>query len=240
MLALPTLGSRCVSVIAVLLLVCGCGGSLGGVTSSSIGVAPVVLSDTSPGQLQVFVAITLGGYNPATRETASIDINLQSSGRPVKFVADESVSCGAGTALKRFIGSFEGTFRKAEVEGKTVICQYTTGQVTTPLVFRVPAGLVILSPRENDSVPASGQTDVAYRSGLGTSLFVVALAPQAKAWARPENTTPTHATFDTSSLHGAGSISLTQQFDHIDIQAAPFKASAGRVQSMTMISVTWV
>ena len=227
------------AVLAMLLLASSCRGSLGPTNASSVASAPVVLKDTSPSQLRVFVGLTLGGYDSSTRDRALIDVSFQANGRPVRFVADEAVTCDE-TALNRFIGAFEATLSRTMIEGKTMSCRYCYGQRSAPIAFGVPWGLVILSPREHESVGASPQTTVDYRAAADATPSVVAFGSRSKAWARPDATTSTRATLDTSALRGAGSIALTQQFDLKDIQAQQFQSIAGRVESMTVVAVTWV
>lgn len=185
------------------------------------------------------VGITLGGYDVDSRETALIDVNFQSNGQPVKFGEGETVSCG-GTELKPYIGSFETAFSRAAIEGRTMACLYAYGQQSAPFSFQVPLGLAILSPHDREAVAASQLTVVSYRSAPAKLPFVVALAPNAKVWARPEATTSTRATLDTSALRGVGSISMTQQNISLEIQGQGFQSTSGNFQSMTMVAVTWI
>ena len=53
---------------------------------------PVVLKDSSPGQLAVYVNVSLGGYDASTRDGILITVNFQHDGRQVKFVAGEHVT----------------------------------------------------------------------------------------------------------------------------------------------------
>ncbi len=232
-------GVEALAVLVMLLLASCCRGSPGPTDESSVASSPVVLKDTSPNQLRVFVGITLGGYDSSTRDRALVDVGFQANGRPVKFVADEAVTCNE-IPLNRFIGAFEATLSRTMIEGKSMRCRYSYRQRSAPIAFGVPCGLVILSPREHESVTASPQTTVDYRAAADATPWVVAFGSRSKVWARPDATTSTRATLDTSALRGAGSIFLTQQFDLKDIQAPQFQSIAGRVTSMTVVAVTWV
>lgn len=118
-------------------------------------------------------------------------------------------------------------------------CQYAHDPQTASFAFDVPAGLVVLSPSDQAVVTSSRQTVVTYRTVAGALPVVVALSPTAKAFARPEATTSPQATLETTVLHGVGTLALTQQIDSLPVRAPGFQGSSGRVQSMTVITVTW-
>jgi hypothetical protein len=221
-----------VALVGALLLASGCG---------SVGdkmPAPTVLHDTSPRQLQLYIFVTLGGYEIGTRETASIEIDFQAGGRPVQFISNEGVNCN-GIELKRHIGAFDSAVARSAIAGKSINCRYSYPNGFATFTFDVPSGLEILSPQERQVIGASRKTTVTYRAAPEALPLVVALGSNVKATPQPDNTTTTQATLDTSALRGVGSISLTQQFDLKSIQALDFRSSGGRLRSMTMIDVTW-
>jgi hypothetical protein len=209
--------------------------------SSSIAVDPVVLKDAPPGQLNSHVYISLGGYDVASRDRTMIDVGFTSNGRPVKFVGGQLLSC-EGTPFALFTGSFEMTLPTADVAGKTMTCLYTNGQESAPLTFRVPLGPVFLSPREHDIVARSPLTTVTYTAEPSTSLTVVAFGgpPDMKASARPEATTATQATLDTTALHpGSGPMWLAEDFAPLEVQGPQFRSVAGGAHAISMVNVTW-
>jgi hypothetical protein len=234
-------GWRSVAATGMALIVLGCGGRQTGL-DSQVGPSPVVLKDTSPGQLAVSVALNLGGYDTSTRDKTVLDVNFQQSGRPVEFTGGESVTC-TGVALKRFIGSFEVTLPTASIAGRAMTCVYTSGQQSAPLTFRVPKELVILMPREHEPIPHGPRTIVTYSGDPDNTLWVVALSPNAKAIAPPDAITATSATLDTSALQaGEGSIALTDptSLPLTEIQGPQFHSVGGSARRMTMVAVVWV
>ena len=209
--------------------------------SSQAGPSPVVLKDTSAGQLAVFVIVDQGGYNTASRDMTRIDILFQHGGRPVNFVAGEQVVCAGGT-LTRFTGSFEGTFPSASIANRAMTCVYMSGPQSASLSFHVPARLVILSPREHQQVPDGPHTIVTYSGEVDSTLLVGAISPSWKAFAQPEAITATGATVDTTKLQsGEGTISLRQDYVQLkELKGPSFQSVRGRGGAITMIAVVWV
>jgi len=230
-----------VPIAIVLLAACGAGGGQTGVDGSSVGPSPIVLQDTSPGQLSVYVAVSLGGYDISNRDKTRINVMFQNNGHPVKFVAGEKVICGGVTPLTRFIGAFEGTVPTASIAGRTMKCTYTSGQQSAALTFRVPKALVILSPREHEQLPHGPHTIVTYSGEPDSTIWVVALGTQAKAVATSDATSATSATVDTSALKGgAGSIAVTQpSLQLTELQGELFQSVGGSAWSATMVAVVW-
>src|SRR5712664_2562505 len=135
-------GVRWHSIVATAIapLLIACGGNPADLNGSQAGPSPLVLQDTSPGQLTVFVALDMGGYDAASREKTLIDVHLQHGGRPVKFVAGEQITCG-GVGLTQFTGSFEGEFTTASIAGNTMDCVYRSGGQSAPLTIGIPPAL---------------------------------------------------------------------------------------------------
>lgn len=231
-----------IAVTAAVIIVIGCGGGSAGFNGSSAGPSPIVLTDTSPGQLNVFVSLNMGGYDSVSRARTFIDIFFQHSGRPVKFTAGEHVICNS-VLMNGFVGSFETSMPTESIADKAMTCTYTSGQRSAFISFRGPQQLVIVAPRENEQVPRGAATTVRYSGAMDSSLGVVALSQDAKAVARPKDITPTSASLDTSALGaGKGSIALTDpsSFPLAELQGAQFQSVRGNARRMTMVAVVWV
>jgi hypothetical protein len=210
--------------------------------TSQAGPSPVVLTDTSAGQLSVAVGLNMGGYDSASRDKATIDVFMQQEGRPVKFVAGERVDCG-GSALTPYTGSFEVTVSTVTIAGALVTCTYTSGQQSVQFRFRVPEALVIVSPREHEQMPRSPRTLIGYKGGPGPTLWVVAIGTSAKAVAQPDAITTTSAAIDTTKLGvGDGSIALTDpnNFALTEIEGSQFRSIVGTARRETSVSVVWL
>jgi hypothetical protein len=202
----------------------------------------VVLADTSAAQLAVTVSLTMGGYDSSTREKATIDVFLQHDGRPVQFIKSERVDC-VGVRLTAFTGSFEATFSTASIAGKSVTCTYTSGRQSTQFTFRAPQPLVVVSPREHDRVSHGPNTVIRFEGGADNTLWVVAISPNWKSFAKPDAITPTSATLDTSRLlTGDGSITLTDpnNVPLAALEGSRFQSIAGSSRRVTSIAVSWV
>ena len=228
--------------LGVALTILGCGGGQAGLHSSASYPLSVVLKDSSPGQLAAYVNVSLGGYDASTRDRILITVNFQHDGRPVKFVAGEHVSCGE-VALKPFIGGFEADASTASIAGRAMTCKYVSGEHSATFAFRVPMPLAILSPREREHVAHGPGTTVSYSGALDTTLWVVALGANAKAFAQPAAVTPTRATLDTSALHaGDGSVSVTEPnpIPLLELQGAQFHSISGWSRATTMVAVVWI
>lgn len=212
----------------------GCGSVTDYVTPS------VVLSDTALAQLESVLVVTMGGYDPATRDLTQLDINISSQGHPVQLVADEQIVCNNVT-LQRFVGSFEASFPTAAVAGKSLTCTYTSGQASTSFTLTLPVAPAILSPPDQARVSREAHTVVRFQAPAGSVTGVVALAPASKAVAHQDTMSSSQAILDTRPLAaGAGSISLTED---LALPASPnpgFKSFRVRGTAMTMVAVTWV
>jgi hypothetical protein len=231
---------RMAGALAFAALAAACGGS-SGLMSSQAAPSPVVLADTSPGQLQIGLFISMGGYDRSTRDGARVDINVTAGGHPVRFTRNEGVTCN-GTALTRFVGAFEGTFPLDRISGKPMTCEYVSGTKSASVTLPVPRKLRILTPREGEAVPRGARTEITYDADPGGEppWAVVALSADAKASALPVNTTAARASLDTSNLTpGSGSISLTQQVILRGILAPAFRPVTGMANLMTSIQVVW-
>jgi hypothetical protein len=230
------------TIVAILLaaLAFACGGGPPELTSQA-GPSPVVLSDTSAGRLDVFVRLTMGGYDPATRDRTMIDVNFEHGAHPVRFVADEHVVCG-GLALQRFTGAFEGTLPTASIAGTVMTCAYTSGEHSAPISFRVPQAPVILAPRDREQVPHGANTAVRYTAEPDPTMWVIAISPRAKAVAKPDSMTPAGATIDTTALlTGAGTIAITQPGLPLhELQATQFQSVTGGATAATVVVVEWI
>lgn len=111
-------------------------------------VPPVLLRNPSPGQLEVFISVTMGGYDRTTRETSTIGLAFQPNGRPVQFVGQERLSCnGIRVPLHHRVAAFQvAEAPTSALEGKTFVCTYSASNASTSLVFTVPHASVIRSP----------------------------------------------------------------------------------------------
>ena len=235
-----TLWSRPISAIGTALIVIGCGTAPTGLNSSQAGPSPIVLKDTSPGQLAVLVGVNMGGYDP--RDKTVIFVTFQHDGRPVQFVAGETVACNS-VGSKRFTSSFEGEFATASIAGKTLTCVYKSGQQSAVLNVPIPPALVIVAPLDHEQVRHGPGTTIRYSGVLNNDMWVVALSLNAKAVAQPKDITATSAVLDTSALGtGEGTIALSDpsNFPLTGVQGAQFQSISGTARRMTMVAVVWV
>ncbi len=232
---------RALFILPLMLLVAGCTGvNSAQTTDVSVAPDPIVLRDTSPGQLALFVALNMGSYDPATRDMTTIHIGIEAQNRPVQFVADEKMAC-QGTPLQRFIGAFDGSFPTAAIAGKPMLCAYTSGQTSATVTFTVPAAPAILLPEDNAQLPRSAHTLVQYRLTPGTLVGVVVLGTRDKAVPQPGTQSNSQAIFDTSTFSpGSGTISLTQDLSLPDLHQMGFKSLNSRGSAITMIEVIWI
>jgi hypothetical protein len=232
---------RSLALIAGSLILAGCGGVHGDYTSSQSGPSPIVLTDTSPGQLAVLVGLNMGGYDAATRHTTLMHASFQHGDRPVNFIGGEQFVCD-GVVPKRFIGSFELSYPTDAIAGKAMKCVYTSGQQSTSISFKVPPELAIVAPREHEQVPRSSNTMVSYSGGMHTDMWVVALSPNLKSVAQPKDITSNSAKLDTTTFQaGPGSIALTDpnSFPLTEIQGARFQSISATARRMTGVNVLW-
>jgi hypothetical protein len=192
-----------VIALLVVVLLAGCGQYT---LSDPVVPAPVTLTDTSPGQLEATVGVTLGGYDAATRDEANIAVQFLSKGRLVRFQKGETLACNGGKP-QRFETAVEETVPLATIAGKPFRCTYTSGQKTATLQFSMPSASAILSPSERANIVRSAHIPIQFQAS-GPNLVIVALGQQDKAVA--QITSAGVATVDTSGFRvGVGSLVLT-------------------------------
>jgi hypothetical protein len=232
---------RAVAASLLVLIVAGCGAGSGNTAGmSSAGPSPIVLTDTSPGRLQIYVSVTMGGYDARTRDSTTIHIGFAvGTFIPVKFVGDERLTCGGSTVQLMSRDYFDADFRTDAIAGKAVSCIYVSGDKSATIDFDIPGKLAIVSPREHATVQRGEHTPVVYSANAGSHLWVGALSLMYKAFSEPD-ARATQTTVDTRKFGtGEGSISLRQDPD-LKVRAPKFVSVTGRAQLMTMIAVTWV
>lgn len=223
---------------------CGTGDSEGTSGSSDVGAAPILLHDPSPGQLEAHINVTMGGYDPTTRETTSVGLSFSSNGRLVQFAGHERLTCnGIAVPLQNQVASLQVVQAPTStLEGRPFSCTYSAGGTSATLLLTIPYAPVIRSPQDRAQVPRSTHTLITYEVRSEKLLGIVALGPEAKAIAELDTPSRMHATVDTSTFStGAGSLSLTQTLNlQVTQTGAPFKSLGAGGTAMTMITVTWV
>ncbi len=225
-------------------LVVGCGGqSTGNSQPDSVAPAPMSVRDPSPGQLEAYFNVTMGGYERATRETTSIGLSFTSHGRLVQFAGSEHLICnGANVPLHNQVASFQIVAAPTStVEGRTFRCTYSAGGVSATLSFTVPQAPAINSPRDQAQVPRSTHTLIVYEAQGGKLMGIVAVGPREKAVAHLDTHGTMQAIADTSTFQtGEGSISLTQTLGLKATQTGVSFKSLGVVgNAMAMVTVIW-
>ncbi len=205
---------------------------------------PVILRDPSPGQLEVFVNVMMGGYDRTTREQTMIGLGFASNGRIVQFAGQERLTCN-GTSLplhNRFAVFQVAEALTSSLEGKTFSCTYRASTASATLTFTIPHAPIIRSPQDLAQVPRKVNTLISYHVQGGQLLGIVALGSGVKAIAHLDTDGIMQATVDTSAFPpGNGSISLTQTLDPQATQTGvPFKSLGVAGTAMTMVAVTWV
>lgn len=178
--------------IGVGLVVSGCATSGNTIDGSQVGPSPVVLEDSSPAQLGVFVSLNIGGYDVASRNQAVLDINFQHAGSPVAFIADERVTCN-GVTLKRFQGGlFEFHFAvdPLPVVPAGIACTYSSDGHSAALSVPVPPMLKVVLPTDHERVSRGPHTLVQFSRPQQAGLWVVALSVNAKAAGEVQEMTP--------------------------------------------------
>ncbi len=224
---------------------CGTGDSAGtSRAQSDIGAPPILLRDPPPGQLVAYINVTIGGYEPTTRETTSVGLSFSSNGRLVQFAGHERLTCnGTAAPLQKQVASFQvAQAPTSTLEGHSFSCTYSAAGISATLLLTIPSAPVIRSPQDLAQVPRSPNTLITYEARGGKLLGIVALGPGAKAIAQLDTPRLLQATVNTSAFTtGAGSISLTQMLDLQVTQAGtPFKSLGAGGTAMTMVTVTWV
>ena len=212
------------------------------------GPPPVVLDDTSPGQLAAQVHLAMGGYDPASRNLAELSIVFLHEGRWVKFVRGERLSCN-GISLPGPGTAFDLKLPADTIGGKQVVCRYTSGAKSATLLFTAPPVPAILSPADGSLVARGRATLVRFKvGGQNTMFYITALGRGTKNWIFPWGDPPTgttgnppaEATLDTHGLAaGSGSIGLVQSFNLADLRGPDFQRVEGNGEGVEMISVTW-
>jgi hypothetical protein len=214
------------------------------ISQSDRWVPPVILRNPSPRQLEVYVIVTMGGYDRATRGTTIIGLSFGFNGQPVQFAGSEHLACnGTAVQLHNRVASFQiAQAPTRTLERQTFSCTYSAGGVSATIIFTVPSAPVIRSPQDLAQLARSKSILVTYDAQGGTLMGVVALGLNAKAIARPDTPGSMQVTLNTSTFSmGAGTISLTQTLaPHITGTGTPFKSLQAEGMGMTMISVTWV
>lgn len=205
---------------------------------------PLILRDPSPGQLEAFVNVTMGGYDRTTREQTTIGLGFASNGRLVQFAGQERLTCnGTSLPLNNRIAVFQvAEALTSSLAGKTFSCTYRAGTTSATLTFTIPHAPVIRSPQDLAHVPRNVNTLISYHVQGGQLLGIVALGAGAKAIAHLATPGIMQATVDTSAFPpGNGSISLTQTLDPQATQTGvPFKSLGATGTAMTTVAVTWV
>ena len=224
---------------------CGTGDSAGtSRAQSNIGAPPILLRDPLPGRLAAYLNVTIGGYEPTTRETTSIGLSFSSNGRLVQFAGHEHLACnGTAVPLQKQVASFQvAQAPTSTLEGHPFSCTYSAGGISATLLLTIPYAPVIRSPQDLAQVPRSPNTLIIYEARGGKLLGIVALGPGAKAIAHLDTPRLLQATVNTSAFTtGAGSISLTQMLDlQVTQTGTPFKSLSAGGTAMTMVTVTWV
>jgi hypothetical protein len=210
---------------------------------SQAGLSPLILHDPSPGQLSVFVAVKIGGYDAVTRDKTTIDLLFSSKGRAVQFAGSEQLVCNGKTLpLHTRPEDSQIAGPTSALEGQTFHCTYSAGHTSATLTFTVPHTPTISVPQGQARLPRSKNTLVAYNTQGGTLMGIVALGSPAKAIARLATPGAGQATVDTSSFPtGAGSIALTETLTISVTQTGTSFVSLGaRGDVLVSIDVTWI
>jgi hypothetical protein len=212
------------------------------------GPPPLVLQDTSPDQLAAQVHLTIGSYDPATRNVAELSIVFLHDGHWVQFVRGERLTCngiplpGPGTA-------FDLQVPAETIGGKQVSCTYTSGAKSATFSFTVPPAPTILSPADGSRISRSRAAPVHFNvGGQNTMFYIIAIGVSSKSWMYPFGDPPSHgagnapaqATLDTTTLAaGPGSINLRQSFTLADLRGPGFHGVDGNGEAFQVVSVTW-
>jgi len=81
--------------------------------------------------------LSVGGYDASTRDITEMAITFSSQGRPIQFVADETVTCN-GVALQRGGGIFDAKVSTEAFAGKLVARTYSSGRSSATIAFVAP------------------------------------------------------------------------------------------------------
>jgi hypothetical protein len=204
------------------------------------GSCPIILTDTSPGQLDLSLNLMIGGYEADTRDTVELNITFTHQGHTVQFVAGEHISCN-GFPIQGYGANFNGKASTAVFAGQPVTCIYTSGDTSATFSFTAPLAPAILSPQEHARVTRSAHTPVRYRISQDQPFYVIALGPNTKAWTTTAANQPNPATLDTSAFQpGDGAIALNQLFTLTDLSAPDFQSAQGQGSAEYEMPVSWV
>lgn len=216
--------------------------STGSATTSDgpSGPGPITLKDTSPGQLALFMSLTIGGYDTATRDITELDVAFTHQGRSVQFIAGEHISCNS-LAVPGYGSNFDLKAPSEIFSGKLITCMYTSGKTSATFTFTAPLAPTILSPHENAQVTHSSRMPVRYRISQDWAFYVIALDPPKKAWTPEAAAQPNPVLLDTSAFSpGPGSIAIHQFFTLPDLRGPEFQSAQGQGSAEYGIQVTWV
>jgi len=201
----------------------------------------VTLKDTSPGQLSLFMGLTIGGYDAQSRDITEMDVGFTHEGQIVQFAAGEHISCN-GLAVPGYGSNFDLKAPSALFSGKLITCTYFSGKTSATFTFTCPLAPTILSPQENAQVRRSSHMQVSYRISPAWAYYVIALGPSEKAWTAEAPAQPNPITLDTSAfLGGPGSIAIHQFFSLSDLYGPAFRSVKEEGSSAAYeIDVTWI
>ena len=216
-------------------------------SQSDRSAPPVILHNPSPGQLEAYISVTMGGYDRTSREMTMIGLSFASNGNLVQFAGQERLICnGKAMPLHNQIAEFQvADALTSTLEGKAFSCTYSAGNASATLTFTIPHAPLIHSPQNLAQVPRRANTIITYYVQGGKLLGIAALGPvgpDAKALAHLDTPGMMQATVDTRAFStGEGSISLTQILDLQATQTGmPFKSLGTGGTAMTMVAVTWI
>lgn len=204
----------------------------------------MVLHDPAPHELEVLLAITMGGYGD-DRDKTMIGLSFSSHGKGVQLVGNTQLLCnGKALPVPQQYASFQlAAAPTTTLEGKTMRCTYRVGKTSTTFSFTLPHAPVIHSPKAGAQVPRSTHTVVTYDydEHAGKLLGIVALGPGAKTWT--DHLDPSmRVTLDTSAFPtGGGSLSLSQALTlNVTQIGAPFQSLTAEGMAEAQVTVTWI
>jgi hypothetical protein len=213
-------------------------------STTDYAVPPVIVRDPAPGELEVVFNVNMGGYG-ADHEQTTIGLSFLSHGKVVQLIGHEQLMCnGRDMPVNQQYALFQlADAPTSTLEGKTMNCIYSVGNVSTTFSFTVPRAPVIRSPRDGARVPRSAHTVVSYDYDVqaGKLLGMVALGPGAKTLATHLDT-PGQVTVDTSAFPtGAGSLSLSQALAlSVTQTGSPFQSLTAEGTADALVTVTWI
>ncbi len=213
-------------------------------STTDYAVPPVIVHNPAPGGLEVVFNVNMGGYG-ADREQTTIGLSFLSHGKAVQLAGHEQLMCnGRDMPVHQQYALFQlADAPTSTLEGKTINCIYSVGNVSTTFSFTVPRAPVIRSPQNGAQVSRSAHTVVTYDydAQAGKLLGMVALGPGAKTLATHLDTLG-QVTVDTSAFPtGAGSLSLSQALAlSLTQTGSPFQSLTAEGMADAMVTVTWI